>query len=251
MKSASWFLKLVIWLVIIAVVLLAIFYFSFSQYRPWSKANNDWLEQDAQELTAANQNAVAQAEQSVIQPVRPAEQSDHLWGELSAPIQLIVYTDFDCPFCADFQQTLQQVKEKFGEQIVIVYRHYPLASHAQAKLTALAAECAGDKFLLMAEKLHELYRNNNNDLANILLAAEALNLDKEEFKKCLLDERYVAKIDQQKQEAETFGVIGTPTSFLNGMILTGAYQFTDFTDQTGQQYQGLQSLIEQELKKVR
>ncbi|MFH1413202.1 MAG: thioredoxin domain-containing protein [bacterium] len=240
------FLKFIIWFVALAVILLAIFYFSISENREWFKSGNRLLQKQAEELKLDNQDVIDQANNQKIGPVRPIDQTDHIWGKMSAPVQLVVYSNFGCPFCADFYKTLKKVEEEFGKQIVIAFRHYLLDSYDKAMITSLAVECAAeqDEFLSMQEYL---FAENNITVQQIIANAEELGLDKDKFKTCLIEEKYQDKILQQKLEAESFGVIGTPTSFLNNMILPGAYQFEDFEDQTGQQHLGLKSLIKREL----
>lgn len=242
------FLKIIIYFVAGALVLLGIFYFS-SKQQETDLDSQSWLQKQVDDLKEDNLSVVGQANQAMIFPVRGIESIDHVWGNLNAPVQLIVYSDFDCPFCYDFNNTIQQAKQVFGQQLVIAWRHYPLASHQKAIFTALAAECAAEQnaFWPMQEKLFENYKTNSNEITEVIKDADELGLDKNEFKTCLIEERYYNKIIKQKQEAEKFGVLGTPTTFLNKMILPGAYQFNDFTDQNGKKVLGLKSLIEQEL----
>lgn len=235
-----------IWLVTGLVVLLGFFYF-FPDLQQWQDQRQ--RQQEADQLVADNQPALEQAQQAVIKPVRDIDQTDQVWGDLSAPVHLIVYTDFDCPFCADFAQTVAGVQEEFGQQVAITLRHYYLPTHRYALTTALAAECAAeqDQFWPMQEKLFANYGQKVNDTEELLSLAKELKLDIKKFQTCLEEEKYKDKILEQLAEAKTFGVEGTPTSFLNKMILPGAYQLADFSDPTGQTYPGLRSLIKKAL----
>jgi len=246
----SKFVKFIMWFVIIVLLIMGVIYFSYSQNRGFLKMESASLQTQADELLADNQSLLTTPPAQSLEPVKPISATDHLWGDINTPVQLIVYTDFDCPFCAEYHQTLKKVKETYGDTVVIVLRHYPLASHKNAVPAAVAVECASDqgKFLDMAEKLYANQKESKNETVEFIKDGEELGLDKEEFKKCLLEERYKTEIIAGKAEAETYGVNGTPTSFLGNKILPGAYQFNDFTDQTGQQYEGLKTLIDQALQ---
>lgn len=75
--------------------------------------------------------------------VRPIDSTDHVFGDLSAPVQMIVYSDFQCPFCSQFAETTKKVEQEFKDKVVIAFRHYPLAGYPQAEKAAEASECAG------------------------------------------------------------------------------------------------------------
>jgi len=246
----SKFVKFIIWFVVIVLALLGIIYFSYSQNRQFFNSDDELLQAQADQLLTDNQALLDNPLDQGLEPVEPINSTDHLWGEAQAPVHLIVYVDFDCPFCAEYQQTLQQVQEKYQDKVVIAFRNYPLASHQQAIPAALAAECASDqgKFLEMAEKLYANQKESKNETAEFIKDAEELGLDREEFKKCLLEERYKEEIIANKAEAEKYGVTGTPTTFLGQQLLPGAYQFNDFEDQTGRQYDGLKTLIDKALQ---
>ncbi|MFH0950967.1 MAG: thioredoxin domain-containing protein [bacterium] len=246
----SKFVKFIIWFSAITLIFLGIIYFSYSQNRQLFKIDDESLQAQADQLLTDNQELLDAPLDQGWEPVRPINDTDHLWGTAQAPVQLIVYVDFDCPFCAEYQQTLKQVKEEYKDQVVIAFRIYPLASHPNAIPAALAAECASDqgKFWEMTEKLYANQKESKNETAEFIKDAEELNLNKEDFKKCLLEERYKEEIIADKAEAEKYGVTGTPTSFLGNNILPGAYQFNDFEDQTGRKYEGLKTLIDKALQ---
>lgn len=200
-----------------------------------------------------NQNQVEQPKVNnnyQAKQVRLIDETDHLWGDKNAPVQLIVYDDFECPFCADFYDTLKQIKTEFGNKVVVAYRHFPIESHPDALNASEASECASEqgKFWEMYDKL---FANNKAGLMSIdqfKINAKELGLDQDKFVKCLKTEQYKNKILEQMQEGKAVGVNGTPTIFVNNKIYPGAYPFEDFTARDGKLEKGMKSIIGEILK---
>lgn len=213
-------------------------FFYFSQSRESKEAVNNKNENIDEE--AVRSGMVAENKE-----LRKVGDDDHLVGNINAPIQLIVYSDFSCSFCAEFDKAVKQAQQEFGDKLAVAHRHFFLHSSARALPAALASECAAEqgKFWEMHDKLFS--RNENDYLGENLFKkyAKEISLDENKFSECLSAEKYKEKILSQVKEAGDFGVIGTPTSFLNGKILPGAYQFEDFIDSQGVERKGLKSLI--------
>src|SRR5665811_931244 len=112
----SKFVKFTIWFVAILLVLLGVIYFSYNENRSFLKMNNEALQMEADQLLKDNEALLDTSLDSGFAQVRPLAENDHLWGRADAPVQLIVYTDYDCPFCADYHQTLKQVRDEFGDR---------------------------------------------------------------------------------------------------------------------------------------
>lgn len=199
-----------------------------------------------------NQN---QIEQPIVnnyqaKQVRSIDETDHIWGDMNAPVQLIVYDDFECPFCADFYDTLKQIKTEFGNKVVVAYRHYPLDSHPDALNASEASECANEqgKFWEMYDKL---FVNNKAGLMSVdqfKTNAKELNLDQDKFVLCLETGKFKIKVLEQMLEGKNAGVTGTPTIFINNKIYPGAYPFEDFKASDGKMEKGMKSIIEDMLK---
>lgn len=187
---------------------------------------------------------------NIVKAVKEVEASDHLWGEISAPVKIIVYDDFENPFSADFTQTLKRVKEEFGAKTVIAFRHYPLTSiHPYAMLAAEAAECAADegKFWEMHDKLFADNLADKMGAEQFKKDAADLGLAEVKFNQCLETEKHKEKIEAQMIEGKNANVNGTPTVFVNGEILPGAYPLEDFTSPDGVKTEGLRSVINRHL----
>ena len=186
-----------------------------------------------------------------VKAVRPIDQTDHLWGPADAPVQLILYDDFECPYCFDFYQTVKEIKEEFGDQVVVAFRHYPLSIHPNALIAAEAAECAAeqDKFWPMYDQLFADNLAKRMNREQFKKDATNLDLDQVKFNQCLEREKYKDKVMAQMLAGKGFGVTGTPTIFVNAEIYPGAYPFLDFTAPDGRAEEGMKSIIERQLKK--
>jgi protein-disulfide isomerase len=182
--------------------------------------------------------------------VRPIDSTDHVWGDLKAPVQMIVYSDFECPFCAKFAQTVKVIEENFKDKVAITFRHYPSAGHLEAETAAEVSECAAEqgKFWEMHDKLFADNVAGRMGLEQFKQDATDLGLNQNQFNQCLDNGQYAAKVSTQKAEGKKAGVTGTPTSFINGNIYPGAYPFEDFTAPDGRPEKGMKSIISELLK---
>ncbi|MFH1255257.1 MAG: thioredoxin domain-containing protein [bacterium] len=185
------------------------------------------------------------------QILRPIDATDHIWGDPKAPVQMIVYSDFECPFCVKFFQTMKIIEENFKDKIAITFRNYPLAGHPDAEKAAEAAECAGEqgKFWEMHDKLFFDNTAGRMSVEQFKQDAVDLGLDQNKFNQCLDSGQYQAKITEQKNQGDKAGVTGTPTIFVNGNIYPGAYPFEDFTTLDGRENKGMKSIISELLNK--
>jgi len=151
--------------------------------------------------------------------------NDWIDGNQDAPLMLIEYSDFQCPACARFQSTLKQLKATFGEQLAIVYRHFPLVEiHHNARLSAQAAEAAGvqGKFWAMHDLLFERQSDWSalpNPTDTFVKYAQELGLDQTSFTADLNSTVVKEKINQHLANALTAGLPGTPAFFLNGQAI--------------------------------
>jgi protein-disulfide isomerase len=149
-------------------------------------------------------------------------------GPAKAPVEMIEFSDFQCPFCQRADPTVQQVLSTYGDRIRLVYRHYPLPNHPNARPAAEAAACAAeqDKFW----QYHDRLFANPTKLADPDLKRHAadLGLNTGQFDGCLDSHKQKAKVDTDLKAGEDAGVNGTPAFFINGRILSGAQPFEAF-----------------------
>jgi protein-disulfide isomerase len=149
-------------------------------------------------------------------------------GPASAPVTIVEYSDFQCPYCARVTSTLDQIKEAYGDKVRIVFRDYPLPSHPQAVPAAEAAKCANEqgKFWEYHDKLFASQRELGPEKYKEF--AKELGLDMDEFDACVDSDKYVTQVRMMAQGGQQLGVSGTPAFFVNGRFLSGAKPFESF-----------------------
>jgi protein-disulfide isomerase len=149
-------------------------------------------------------------------------------GGKNAPITIVEWSDFQCPFCKRASPTLAQIEEEYGDKVRIVFKHLPLSMHAQAPGAHAAAEAAHrqGKFWEMHDKIFEQQR----DLAPATFEryAAELGLDVDRFKRDVASAEVKKRIDEDTAQAQELGVTGTPAFFINGRFLSGAQPFVNF-----------------------
>lgn len=152
-------------------------------------------------------------------------------GPKNAPITLVVFSDFHCPFCSRVNPTLDQLMKTYGEKIRMVWRDYPLPMHQGANRTHEAAQCAHEqgKFWEYHDKLF-VDTSAPHDDASLIKYAEAVGVkDKKQFEQCLTSGKYKDYIQKEIEKGSQSGVQGTPSVFVNGQIVAGAYPVDYFT----------------------
>lgn len=155
--------------------------------------------------------------------VPPVSKSDHIYGSPDAPVTLIEYSDFECPFCKRFHRTAKQVVDESKGQVKWVYRHFPIEQlhPVKARKEAVASECANelggnDAFWKFADRFFELTPSNNRtDVDNVLpQIAREIGLDERQFASCLVSGRHDKRIDKDIRDANASGANGTPWSVI-------------------------------------
>ena len=152
--------------------------------------------------------------------------SEYIRGKKDAPVTVITYSDYQCPFCSRFHDTMKQVIADYPNKVRWVYRSFPLSSlHPYAQKAAEAAECAGEqnKFWEYTDEIFANQASLNNDY--LTTAAKNIKLNTTKFESCLNDGKYVAKVKSDFSEGQSLGVNGTPGSFINGQSVKGALPY--------------------------
>lgn len=149
-------------------------------------------------------------------------------GPAGAPIELIEFADFQCPYCLAASPTVKRVLDAYGDRIRFVYRNFPLPNHPQARPAAEAAQCANEQGQFWA--YHDRLFGEPGKLsdADLKQTAAALGMDAAKFNKCVDDHKYRSVVETDTQEGTDAGVTGTPAFFVNGRLLSGAQPFDAF-----------------------
>lgn len=160
-----------------------------------------------------------------------AVDDDPVLGEEDAPVVLVEFSDFQCPFCGKFStETLPQLEEKYVKtgKVKLVYRDFPLEFHPEAELAAMAAECADEQGKFW--EYHDVLFANQELLgdANYKKWAEDLGMDTEQFNGCYKGLKYLNEVRADMADGQKYGVSGTPAFFVNGKLISGAQPYTVF-----------------------
>ena len=156
---------------------------------------------------------------------------DHIRGPLEAPVTLVEYGDFECPYCGQAEPVVRELLRDFGD-VRYVWRHLPLSDvHPHARLAAEAAEAAADQGAFW--EMHDLLLDHQDLLTfgDLVRYAEQLGLDVERFTNQLQDHAGAARVAEDVDSADLSGVSGTPTFFINGRRHYGAYDIDTLTNE--------------------
>lgn len=146
--------------------------------------------------------------------VRPVDETDHIFGNPDAKISIIEYSDYECPFCARFHPTVEQIVEESDGQIKWVYRHFPLTNiHSRAFRASVASECVAelagnDAFWSFSNSALNNIRSLGDDF--YVATAGDLGVPEAPFRECLNSDRHDAKIQADLQNGINAGGTGTP-----------------------------------------
>ena len=150
-------------------------------------------------------------------------------GPATAPVTIVEFSDFQCPFCARLIPTLDQVKAKYGDKVRIVFRQFPLPMHPNAEKAAEASLCALEQGKFW--ELHDYMFKNQQQLAVDALKSKAaeLGIKPEAFNTCLDSGKYASRIQEDIKAGSAVGVSGTPAMFINGRFISGAVPLDQVT----------------------
>jgi protein-disulfide isomerase len=158
----------------------------------------------------------------------PQANRDHIQGPIDAPIALVEYGDYECPYCGEAYEVVKAIQERLGDRLCFVFRNFPLAnSHPHAEHAAEAAEAAGAQGKFW--EMHDLLYENQAALEDEDLAqyAEDLGLDTRRLMNEVLTGGHLKRVREDFQSGARGGVNGTPSFFINGVRHDGAPSFED------------------------
>ena len=197
---------------------------------------------DATTVTSMVQHVLASKNQV---PVVPVSAADHIQGSTNPKVTIVEYSDLECPFCKNFDYTMNSVMAKYSSSVQWVYRHYPLDCiddtdpsctplHPKARHEAVAAECAAeqggnDAFWKYITQIFAVTPSNNQlDPAVLTTTAQTMGLNMTTFSACLVSDKYANIVSADAKEGLKSDVKGTPTSIIidkmgNTYEIAGAY----------------------------
>lgn len=153
---------------------------------------------------------------------------DPVRGSAAAPVTIVEFSDYQCPFCARVNPTLEQVRKTYGDKVKIIFKDFPLPNHPQAPKAAEAAHCAGEQGKYW--ELHDQMFANQRALnvPELKQYAAGLGLDAAKFNQCLDSGQHAGLVAAGLAQGEKMGVNSTPTLYINGRALIGAQPFDAF-----------------------
>jgi protein-disulfide isomerase len=159
-------------------------------------------------------------------------------GPKDAPIKVVVFSDFECPFCGRVNPSIDRLKQEYKGKVQVAFKHYPLPFHRNAELAAVASLAAHrqGKFWEMHDKLFANQQALQRD--SLVSYAKDLGLDVSKFQKDLDDPELTTWVKSDTEEGSKIGVRGTPATFVNGRLVSGAQPFEAF-----------KAIVDEELKK--
>jgi len=146
-------------------------------------------------------------------------------------ITIVEFGDFQCPFCKEEYPIIRRIASQYSDVVKLIYRDFPVpATHPDAIGAALAAGCAQEQGKFW--EYHNLLYDNQSDLSveNLLVMAQGLNLNFDQFSQCLGDQKYLNEIQNDMLDGIKLGITGTPTFFINGYKIEGVISYSTWVD---------------------
>lgn len=203
-----------------------------------------------QEFSAKEKGSLVTSGNFLSPSLRLFDNSDVFLGEKDAEIEIIVYEDLSSYYSAEFNKTIDLIKQDFGDKVVIVFRPYASKMFPLSMTTNLWAQCAMDqgKFFEARSILLEKVEDETLSEEYFSAYAEEVNLDLNSLEQCVKEGRHLAKLEDLRKEAEEFDVYGAPTVFVNKEMVIGARSFEDVISGDGQKLEGMKNIISRNLK---
>lgn len=202
------------------------------ELRPSIASYLDRREREKARLALVNELASGTRVTRAIEPPRHdvrVEPDDPAVGAADAPVTIVAFSDFQCPFCARVKPTLEQLRATYGDDVRVVWKDFPLTSiHPQAFRAAEASRCAAEQekyFEYHARLFEHQQALDRNALSQY---ASEIGIDTTRFEDCLESGRYTARVQRALDHGTSLGVQATPALFINGRHLDGAQPFDVF-----------------------
>jgi protein-disulfide isomerase len=155
-------------------------------------------------------------------------------GSTGAPVVLVEFADYQCPYCQKVHSAIQKLQKEYGSKLTVIYKDFPLPMHANAQKAAEASRCAGEQGKFW--EYHDLLFDSKEFGMNALKEhAHVLKLDEDAFDKCLDSGAEADIVKADLAEAESLGLTGTPSFFVNGHFFSGVVDYAALKDMIDQQ----------------
>lgn len=195
-------------------------------------------QQEAQKVAGerAQEEEKKQRDEEYANPLKPVVEEDRvIFGNKNAPVTIVEYSDFQCPYCSRGYQTLKQVEKEYGDKVRVVFKHLPLDFHPLAMPAARYFEAIAQQSPEKAQKFHDMVFENQGMLKDkgegyFAEVTKKVGADLKKVQAAIKDEKIQKRIDADMEEARKFNMSGTPGFIINGVSLRGAYPFPAFKE---------------------
>ncbi|MCO5143989.1 MAG: DsbA family protein [Oligoflexia bacterium] len=166
------------------------------------------------------------------QPLNVKIEGESTWGDPNAPIKLVEFSDFQCPFCAEGKTRLNELKKLYGKKLFVVFKHFPLPMHPEARPAHEASLCVeeqnNDKFWKYHDMLFDDQKAWTKD--DLMAMAKKVGVDMKQFEECFDTKKHAARVEENLAEGQKLGVNSTPTFFVNSQLIKGAQKIEEFKE---------------------
>lgn len=154
------------------------------------------------------------------------------WGSADAPIKVVEFSDFQCYYCGQARERLTELKKIYGKKLQIVFKHYPLPSHTEARPAAEASMCVNEQSSDKFWKFHDTLFENQKAWTDedFKEYAKKAGADVAKFEECFKSKKYAAHIEKSIAEGQKLGVNSTPSFFVNSQLIKGAQPIAEFRE---------------------
>ncbi|MGK5089765.1 DsbA family protein [Bdellovibrionota bacterium FG-2] len=154
------------------------------------------------------------------------------FGKADAAVTVVVFSDFQCPFCSRGADTVSDLKKRYGNKIKIAFRHFPLPMHKEARPAAEASMCVNEQSSDKFWKFHDIVFKNQAklDAPSLEKYAKDSGADVKKYAECMTAKKYADVVQKDMEYGEKIGVKSTPTFFVNGQLIAGAVPIENFAE---------------------
>ncbi len=227
-------------IILISAIFILVLVNTYATFNLYNRVGG--LTQIAPQNPSASPQPTAAPPEGQPSKIEVSMDDDTIKGQKDAPVTIVEFSDYQCPFCGRFvTETLPQIEEKYikTEKVKMVFRDYPLPFHQSAQKASEASECAKEQGKFW-EYHNKLFQNQNAlTMENLKQYAADLKLDANKFNGCLDSGKMAEEVKNDMDDGIKYGVEGTPAFFINGELLVGAQPFSEF-----------EKLIEKKLKEA-
>jgi protein-disulfide isomerase len=187
----------------------------------------------------------------LVDNLRSIDDNDIVSGNKEASVDIVIYEDLSDSYSVRFNETLNQINETFGDNIVVAFRPYASKMYPLSMPTYSFVDCAKEQGKFFEARDLILSEVDNKKLAeeNFIQYGQNLELNTESLKVCLNKQKYIPEIEKLSKEGENFGVFGSPTIFVNNELVIGARSFDDVENGNGEKLAGMKRIISKYISK--